>query len=165
MVRYTFEVDEVVTVLEAVDVKDGEVGITRLRTARGWSSAAAQYMWRSRALDAPTREMCITRRQRTNTPLMALVLMNAPPFVEAARALAVRALVRDVANQEARLQWLFARVPARRPRVVREGRVEQAPLGVRMYRSRLGVLLGLRPGLVLQRAEARLRLVGHHNTA
>ena len=67
------------------------------------------------ALDAPTREMCITRRQRTNTPLMALVLMNDPTFVEAARALAVRALVRDVANQEARLQWLFARVTARRP--------------------------------------------------
>ena len=67
------------------------------------------------ALDAPTREMCITRRQRTNTPLMALVLMNDPTFVEAARALAVRALVRDVANQSARLQWLFARVTARRP--------------------------------------------------
>jgi len=32
------EVDEVVTVLEAVDVKDGEVGITRLRTARGYVS-------------------------------------------------------------------------------------------------------------------------------
>ena len=33
----------------------------------------------------------------------------------AARALAVRALLRDAANQAARLQWLFARVTARRP--------------------------------------------------
>ncbi|GIS59847.1 MAG: hypothetical protein CM1200mP2_20720 [Planctomycetaceae bacterium] len=47
------------------------------------------------ALDAPTRETCITRRQRTNTPLMALVLMNDPTFVEAARGPAVRTMLRD----------------------------------------------------------------------
>ena len=67
------------------------------------------------ALDAPTREMCITRRQRTNTPLMALVLMNDPTFVEAARGLAVQALVRDAANQSDRLRWMFARVTSRQP--------------------------------------------------
>ena len=67
------------------------------------------------ALDAPTRETCTTRRQRTNTPLMALVLMNDPTFVEAARALAVRALVRDADNEVARIEWLFASVTARRP--------------------------------------------------
>ncbi len=67
------------------------------------------------ALDAPTRETCITRRQRTNTPLMALVLMNDPTFVEAARALAVRAAVRDAADDVARVEWLFTAVTARRP--------------------------------------------------
>ena len=40
--------------------------------------------------DSPSRELCVSRRVRTNTPLQALVTLNDPVYWEAAQALASR---------------------------------------------------------------------------
>jgi hypothetical protein len=54
--------------------------------------------------DAPSREVCTLRRDRTNTPLQALVTLNDPVYVEAAQALARRMVAASPdANERARL--------------------------------------------------------------
>ncbi|WP_435313462.1 DUF1553 domain-containing protein [Cellulophaga fucicola] len=37
--------------------------------------------------DAPTRDLCSSRRQKTNTPLQALVILNDPTYIEASRVI------------------------------------------------------------------------------
>ena len=62
--------------------------------------------------NAPTREHATVRRERTNTPLQALVTMNDPQFVEASRYLAQRAL-REAGGFDARLDFVTTRLLAR----------------------------------------------------
>ena len=64
-------------------------------------------------LNAPSREFCTVRRERTNTPLQALVTLNDPQFVEAARHLAQLALKEGGASVEARFDFLARRLLAR----------------------------------------------------
>ena len=68
-------------------------------------------------LDAPSREACTVRRERTDTPLQALLLLNEKQFVEAARALAEKAMRESAPTPEARLTYIFRRATARRPDV------------------------------------------------
>jgi hypothetical protein len=69
--------------------------------------------------DAPSREACVVRRSRTNTPLQALVLMNDVQYVEAARKLAERVLTQARSASEGapsdRLSLAFRLATARQP--------------------------------------------------
>jgi hypothetical protein len=68
-------------------------------------------------MDAPDRETCTVRRSRTNTPLQALILMNDPTYVEAARGFAVR-LMREsepTASCEERIAQAFLMATSRTP--------------------------------------------------
>jgi mono/diheme cytochrome c family protein len=67
------------------------------------------------AFDAPSREECTVERARSNIPQQALVLLNDPTYVEAARALAVRMLTSSNAAAEDRIEWLFQAVLSRQP--------------------------------------------------
>jgi Protein of unknown function (DUF1553)/Protein of unknown function (DUF1549)/Concanavalin A-like lectin/glucanases superfamily/Planctomycete cytochrome C len=60
-------------------------------------------------LDAPTRETFCLKRNRTNTPLQALALMNDPQFVEASRNLAVKAMS-EQKDFDARLDLMSLRL-------------------------------------------------------
>ena len=62
---------------------------------------------------APTRESCTVRRERTNTPLQALVTMNDPQFVEAARHLAQRAMLDARGDLDGEFDFIAARLLAR----------------------------------------------------
>jgi hypothetical protein len=65
--------------------------------------------------DAPNREVCTDSRPRTNTPLQALVLLNDPVYLEAARVLAER-IVRDGGSDvPARVAFAFKLCTARDP--------------------------------------------------
>jgi hypothetical protein len=65
--------------------------------------------------DSGSRESCVVRETRTNTPLQALALMNDVTFVEASRVFAAR-ILRAATTVDDRLTWAFRRVTARRPR-------------------------------------------------
>ncbi len=65
-------------------------------------------------LNAPNRETCTVRRERTSTPIQALVTLNDPQFIEAARNLAERTLKDGGAQDTARIDFMAERLIARR---------------------------------------------------
>lgn len=78
-------------------------------------------------LNAPSRETCTMRRERTDTPLQALVTLNDPQFVEAARNLAEHTLKDGGAQEKQRLDYMAERLIAR-PLKAKELKIVEAGL-------------------------------------
>jgi hypothetical protein len=67
------------------------------------------------AFDAPSREFCVVRRVRTNTPLQALTVLNDPVFFDFAQGMARRVLAETGPELRDRLIHAFRLCAARRP--------------------------------------------------
>ena len=68
------------------------------------------------AFDAPSREECVVERTRSNTPQQALVLLNDPTYVEAARVLAAKVIENGGAAPAERVNYAYRVVLQREPR-------------------------------------------------
>jgi hypothetical protein len=84
------------------------------------------------AFDASTREECVAARSRSSTPLQALVLLNDPTYVEAARVLATHAVRKGGPDFFSRLRWTY------RQTLTRDPRPEEHRLLAELYERHLG---------------------------
>lgn len=73
--------------------------------------------------DAPSRDACVARRPRTNTPLQALAGLNDPTLLEAARVFAQRILSEGGATAASRADFAFRNVLGRRPTATESRRI------------------------------------------
>jgi hypothetical protein len=82
-------------VWEAVAMPNSNTRDYQADSGEGLYRRSMYWFWKRSAppasmeiFNAPSRETCVVQRERTNTPLQALVTLNDPQFVEAARHLA-----------------------------------------------------------------------------
>lgn len=68
-----------------------------------------------KAMDAPSREECVAKRSRSNTPVAAMVLLNDPSFYEAAESFAKNLLKTNHDNEEDRIVDAFRMALSRAP--------------------------------------------------
>lgn len=66
--------------------------------------------------DAPNREVCLSGRGTTNTPLQAFILLNSPQYIEASRILAAKLLTANHPDDLTRIRVAFTKVTGRSPK-------------------------------------------------
>lgn len=105
---------------EDVAMKESTTRFYRMDSGENLYRRSLYTLWKRTApppamdlLNAPSREVSCVRRDRTNTPLQALVTLNDPLFVEASRQLAARALT-AASGFEPRLDEISLRLAGRR---------------------------------------------------
>jgi hypothetical protein len=106
-------------VWEAVAMPESNTKKYAPDTGEGLYRRSLYWFWKRSAppasldiFNAPSREICTVKRERTNTPLQALVTLNDPQFVEAARTLADLALEQP-GDDPARFDFVAGRLLAR----------------------------------------------------
>jgi Protein of unknown function (DUF1553)/Protein of unknown function (DUF1549)/Planctomycete cytochrome C/Concanavalin A-like lectin/glucanases superfamily len=107
---------------EAVAMPESNTRNYKRDTGEGLYRRSLYTLWKRAAppasmdiFNAPAREVCTVRRERTNTPLQALVTLNDVQFVEAARFLAERTIKEGGAKFESRLDFMVRRILSRPP--------------------------------------------------
>ncbi|MEM9079862.1 MAG: DUF1553 domain-containing protein [Verrucomicrobiota bacterium] len=108
-------------VWEAVAMKQSNTRFYRQDEGENLYRRSMYSFWKRTAppasldiFDAPSRESFCVRRERTNTPLQAFVLMNDPQFVEASRKLAER-VMREEEGLEGRVRLIYLALVGREP--------------------------------------------------
>ena len=84
--------------------------------------------------DAPNADFACARRSRSNTPLAALVSLNEPVFVEAARAMATRVLRKGGGTEQDRIDYAYRLCTGRRAKSAEQAEVLNL---LKIHRARL----------------------------
>jgi hypothetical protein len=107
-------------VWEAVAMKESNTRVYQRDSGPSLYRRSLYWFWKRSAppasmeiFNATSRETCTVRRERTDTPLQALVTLNDPQFVEAARILAQKALLHGGAGDAAKMDYIGLRLLAR----------------------------------------------------
>ena len=90
-------------------VRDGLEGLYRRSMYTIWKRTVPNPTIAT--FDAPTRDLCSSRRQKTNTPLQALVILNDPTYVEASRVLGKH--MADTGDAKTGIQSAFRKLTGR----------------------------------------------------
>jgi hypothetical protein len=111
-------------VWEAVAMPGSNTGIYKKDAGEALYRRSMYTFWKRAApppamevFNAPSRESACLRRERTNTPLQALVTLNDPQFVEAARVLAEHAMKAALNDGDSPIQVISTRLLGRPLRV------------------------------------------------
>ena len=110
-------------------------------------------------LNAPNRDSCIARRERTNTPAQALLLLNEGEYLKAARTLAQRVLEKKNLSESERFRIIYETVTSKLPDA-KEQKIFSKFLADLLvsYRNDAVMANQLCEGLTMPNAEAKAQL-------
>jgi hypothetical protein len=121
-------------VWEAIAMKESNTGSYKRDTGEGLYRRSLYTFWKRQAppatmeiFNAPNRETCTVKRERSDTPLQALAALNDEQFVEAARHLAELSLKAECSGEDARIDFMAERMLGR-PLRPEEKRIAEANL-------------------------------------